>query len=294
MIKKIIYNKYVNFCLRNLSYIFRSILPEKFKIPVSGTFRLKISKDNAIKINTNPTSYISKQLFWNGSDNYEFTLLFKKIIKTSSSFIDIGANFGYYSLLAAKLNKEIKVHCFEPSPGPLQYLNENVKLNSLENKISIYNLALSDQKGKLDFHVVENKKFSNFLNLSGEHNTGSKKLKNSTQIVVESVTLDSLFLSKNIKFVDLIKIDVEGAEHLVIQGAKSIIQECKPIIICEILKQENATYIQSELKQMGFEAYIFSIGKLVKVDHIRVDELNKNDYFFIHSEKNKSKLEFAM
>jgi FkbM family methyltransferase len=286
LLKLIIYNKYINYYLRNISFIFKSILPNRLRIPISGSFKLKIAKGKTLKIATNPTSYITKQLFWEGADHYEFTVFFKKLLSSSEYFIDVGANFGYYSLLAAKLKDNIQIHAFEPSPGPLKYLRENIQQNGVEHVIKVYNLALSDSDEILDFYIVMNKKFPQFLNLSGEHNTGSKNLKNATQIKVESTSLDKLYDLKKIENVDLIKIDVEGAENSVIKGAEILIEQFKPKIICEILKQENANYIQQKLSGIGYEFYIFSFGELIKLNNIEISQFQKKDFIFIHPENN--------
>jgi len=287
LLKKIIYNRYVNFCLRNFCYFFKPWLPDRLRIPVSGLFSLKISPQEKIKIYTNPTSYITKQLFWEGADNYEFTHIFKKLISHSTCFVDVGANFGYYSLLAAKLNPSIKVHTFEPSPGPFKYLEDNVSFNKLEQNITLYKLALSNSEEMLEFNVIENKKFPNYLNLSGEHNAGSKNLTSKTSsIQVKSSALDILYRLEKITDLDLIKIDVEGAEYPVIQGAIQLLKDCKPIIICELLTQKNASLVESKLNSIGYETYYYASKSLFKLEKIVVDERYKTDYFFIHPEKN--------
>lgn len=286
LIKKIIYNSCINFLIRNICYPFRFFLPDSLRIPPSGILQLKVGSKKKLKIYTNPTSYIAKQLFWDGVDNYEFTPIFKKIINSCNTFIDIGANFGYYSLLASKLNSSIHVHAFEPSPGPLKYLKDNIAINKLHEQITVYELALSDSTGQVNFNIVKNKKFPQFLNLSGEHNAGSKQLANSTSIQVDSTSLDLLHQLKKIQSVDLIKIDVEGAENFVIKGGMMLFKKNKPVIICEILSQENAVFIENKLREIGYEVYFYLNNKLVKMDSIVVEKLKKKDFFFIHPSNN--------
>ncbi|GGE19895.1 FkbM family methyltransferase [Psychroflexus salis] len=284
MIKKLIYNSQVNFFIRNLCYFFKALIPNNLRIPVSGIFKLKVEKNLNLKISTNQTSYISKQLFWEGSENYEYTPIFKSILKETKTFIDIGANFGYYSLLAAKLNKNIKVFAFEPSPGPFVYLKENIKINKLKN-IEVFKLALSDFSGLLDFYEVRNRKYKNVPNLSGEHNTGSKKHLNTNKIKVKCEKLDSIFRGDDIEKIDLIKIDVEGSENQVIIGAIEIIRKVKPTIICEILEQKKAELIEKKLISLGYLIYVHHNNKLLKVDNIQVRNYIKKDFFFIHPKR---------
>ncbi len=75
----------------------------------------------------NPTSYGSKQLFWHGHQGFEASLfpLFVDLIRDASVFFDVGANIGYYSLLASVYNPSIEVHAFEPLPAPFKYVGLN-------------------------------------------------------------------------------------------------------------------------------------------------------------------------
>src|SRR5690606_21217731 len=98
LLYKIIYNKKVNYIFRNVNKFCTRILPEKVKLPPSGTLSLNISKNKSLIFHTNQTNYLTQLLFWNGHLNFEYTPIFLKLVKKISTFYDIGANIGYYSL----------------------------------------------------------------------------------------------------------------------------------------------------------------------------------------------------
>ena len=134
---------------------------------------LKTDSGN-IKIATNQTSYLTKLLFWEDYKNFEYSKIFETLSKNVDCFFDIGANIGYYSLLASRANPTLKVYAFEPAIGPKYYLNENVSLNNLEENIVTVDYALSKECNSIDFYEVKSTKY-NYLdkNLSGEHNVGT-------------------------------------------------------------------------------------------------------------------------
>ncbi len=112
-----IYLKPINFFMRSVLKPFKRLIPAKYQIPVNGVFSLGIGIDNYIFLHSNPTSHITKVLYWNGIKGYEFPTvkIFMKLVKKSSRFYDIGAHFGYYSMLANAI-KMIKYPLLPLSP----------------------------------------------------------------------------------------------------------------------------------------------------------------------------------
>lgn len=161
---------------------------------------------------------VSHSLILKGTYEPTEMKIFKKIIKKGSIFVDIGANFGYYSLLAANLvGKKGKVLAFEPDPYNCSILRKNIKLNNFSN-IDLYDKAVADKKGNLTLFVS--------FDLLGDHNTVFDR--DREKIIVEKLDLDSLDLKSKI---DVIKIDVQGTEELVFKGLKKIITKNQNIII---------------------------------------------------------------
>jgi FkbM family methyltransferase len=256
-----------------------------FRLHPSGTIKIKISDSNSFKMSANQTSYVHKLLYWNGPYQFEYTPIFIELIKHCKSFVDIGANTGYYSLLATKVNPLIKVFAFEPANGPLHYLKKNVLLNDLQVSILIHDKALSNETGEVMFYEVRNKKYSYLhYNLSG---VGSLKADLSKRVYpVNALTLDEFIKDNLVESIDLIKIDTEGTENIILKGAEQTIQQFHPIIICETLFNK----IEGELELiMKKHEYLFFAYENKKLHHLeslsRTYDNGIRDCFFIHPSK---------
>jgi FkbM family methyltransferase len=145
------------------------------------------------------------------------SLLFSKVVKEGDVVVDFGAHIGYYTLLASKIvGKSGRVYSFEPEPENYKILLKNLKLNNALNVFPLQK-AVSNKKGFLKLYLDEND--------SGRHTIIPDKSKKS--IVVECVVPDEFFKEK----IDVIKMDVEGAEYLVLLGMTRLINENKDIKI---------------------------------------------------------------
>ena len=193
LIYKFIYQSKINFVLRNFNYLIKGLFFNKIKIPPSGLLKLK-TDSGVILMATNQTSYLTQLLFWNGYKQFEYSAIFEDLSKNITSFLDIGANIGYYSLLAVKSNPKIVAYAFEPAKGPKYYLNKNIILNNFDENIIHENIALSNSSGEIDFYEVENVKYRYLEhNLAGEGNAGTKTTsRNFIKNTVKSKTLKML------------------------------------------------------------------------------------------------------
>ncbi len=157
-------------------------------------------------------------------------------------FLDIGANVGKYSVILGKqLKDKGKVFSFEPEPSNLQALIKNLKSNNLTN-VKIIPLACSDKKAILNFYINKNN--------SGGH---SLKYKTNNKISVEANTLDNLLKPFKLKRVDLMKIDVEGAESDVLKGAIKPLKKFHPKIIFEAWDDKYLQKCLDVLKPLGYK-----------------------------------------
>jgi len=140
-------------------------------------------------------------------------------VKRGDTVVDIGANVGYFTKqLAGLAGKKGKVIGFEPSDTNWKYLAKNIAGFS---NVIIEKIALGDSKGI--------QKFS-----EDRANPGENGLSKSGELQVETTTMDNWMKAKRIKNINLIKIDVEGAEVMVLKGAKDMIRNQKKIVvICE-------------------------------------------------------------
>ena len=149
-------------------------------------------------------------------EEYE-TETFKNLLQSNTIFIDIGANIGYYTLIAASKIKDGQIYSFEPVKANYKLLTKNIKINNINN-VKAFQKAISNRNGKI-------KIFIDGTNL-GNHSLAKNNVIDKTESTeVETIRLDSFFnnLEEIIEEDFLIKIDTQGAEGLIVEGAHNLL-----------------------------------------------------------------------
>ena len=277
---------FVNRVLRNFNKKISGLT--SFRLRPFGTMQVHFQSGIRFKMATNETSSVTKLLFWNGADNYEYTRIFESLLPRCHSFIDVGSNTGYYSLLAGTKNPAIRVFAFEPASAPFFYLEKNVNINRLKN-VKIFPLALSDSIGEVQFFEVHSpKNYHNNFNLAGTGTMKGQDLpkQNFATRIVPTTTLDNWIKTENLPGIDLIKIDTEGTEHLILRGADHVLREQQPIIICETLFNVIEDEIENIMKRYDYHFFNHKNGKLFKTPTLKRESDNGfRDCFFVPSKK---------
>lgn len=141
------------------------------------------------------------------------TDLFIKNIKSGMSVVDVGANIGYYTLLAAKLvGLSGKVYAFEPEPNNFSVLLKNIAINNFQN-VFPSSKSISNKDGAMFLYLAESNREGHRIYNLGE---GRKN------IAIESLSLDNFFKGRE-ECLNFVKIDVEGAEVAVLRGMQNIL-----------------------------------------------------------------------
>ena len=182
-------------------------------------------------------------------------MLYKFNEKKIDTFIDIGANIGYYTLLLA--NKNIKTYSFEPNLENYNILTKNLKINNFNNSLH-YNLGLSDSIGNLEFYYRKEK--------SG-HGSFNKKIVEQQKLnlckIIKVNKLDNIDIQgKNI----MVKIDIEGYELNAIMGMLQLLDSKKIKVFCiEISRTFYGNDVEKEiinlLKKYFTKLYIVQLKK---------------------------------
>lgn len=148
----------------------------------------------------------------------------KRLLRPGHVFVDVGASFGYYTVLAAGIvGPHGKVIAFEPEPTRFVFLKTNIKINRLSHVIAV-NVAVSNINGEAYFYI------------NGEES--SLYVRHGPRIRVRTVRLDEFLESIGINSVNMVKIDVEGAEMLVLEGAEKVFERSKNLrLIIELNPQ---------------------------------------------------------
>jgi FkbM family methyltransferase len=198
-----------------LLFFIKPFLPNKSVICDGPGFKIRIRSPR--------TSVIGRSIYLKGVWEPEMTKVVKTKIEEGWHILDVGADIGYYSLLfSLKSGSNGAVASFEPDPEPWPYLKENVSMFKYSN-ISLYDVALSDHYGH------------GMMKLGGRgqlypDKEGYDKKTNT----VKMVPLDDFWPNLSWKKLDLVKIDVEGAEISVLKGMENIINKYHPHLLIEI------------------------------------------------------------
>jgi FkbM family methyltransferase len=170
--------------------------------------------------------------------------IFVERLRQGMVFYDLGANVGLFSLLAARLvGPTGQVISFEPDPHTAVRLGRNIARNGYQN-ITVIQAGVWSTTGNQRFKVADAS--------SPDHGVGRfvAEYADEKDVAVECVALDDI--AKKIAAPDAIKCDVEGAEVEVLQGAKQVLLEHKPWIVCELHSDANRVAAEEILKQFGY------------------------------------------
>ena len=166
-------------------------------------------------------------------------------------FIDVGAHVGYYSLLAStRVGVAGTVVSVEPNPSTAEKLRRNIRLSGARN-ISVQELACTDTEKTLQFFQA------------GPYNTGGSSLSATTAgnrkpVAVRGLPLDAIVKALDLRRIDLVKIDVEGAELQVLRGMKEALAKHHPEVVIELIPHLLANLgasideVSSLLRQAGY------------------------------------------
>ena len=212
----------------------------------------------------------------------------KSILNSGDTAIDVGANYGLYTYNFSKaVGDKGFVYAFEPVPYTFRTLTRITKLFRLKN-VKLIDKGCSDNKGKIKFSIPLQKNGTICAGLAFIDMDEKKRIirlskgNHSEIITIESeiIKIDDLEF-KNVSF---IKVDVEGADLLVLKGAINTIKKFRPIIMIEIEDRYIESYnikrkdINSFFIELNYQTHYYSSSKLVKCDTYST---KSNNFIFI-------------
>jgi len=209
------------------------------------------------------SSDIAYGIFRNGLVEKQETELVIKILDTISkegqqiNFYDIGANSGYYGILAANNNPKTKVLSFEPLQQYTKLIRETSKINGMTERVNVFEIALGSSSAKAELQIAGSGSsfVIGFL--------GRDKLKHVCEVQIEK--LDDIVFKESLPLPSFIKIDVECFELEVLKGAIDSIKNSLPVLFIEIISSletvtgifdnKNANAVFDFLTAMGYVPY---------------------------------------
>jgi FkbM family methyltransferase len=214
--------------------------------------------NQTIKIKCTIKDWVQQLIYFFGSYIYESNQInfWTNTLSDDEIILDIGANVGYYSLLAS-IKSNSMIYSFEPNPIIFYRLEENIRLNNSKNIIAL-NKGVSNCSEKMRFYI------------SDEENSGMSSLVepenySGRSITVDVLSIDDFIIKYNINKISKIKIDVEGNEYNVLKGMENTLLKNKPQIFIEIydvnlnkFKHRNID-VYNYLRHIGYKS--FEIGE---------------------------------
>ena len=178
--------------------------------------------------------------------------------------IDVGAHIGFFSLeLASRVGPEGRVYAFEPSPPNADLLERSIRENRFSERLVLERVAVGQETGEAVLvHARETPNSGGSYLVDGLPEVPTGHL--STR--VRTITLDGYQVCGPVK---LVKLDAEGAEPLVIRGARELLARDRPVILCEIHRQQlqrvaacSAERFVQEMQDLGYECHEIASGRL--------------------------------
>ena len=224
--------------------------------------------------------YRVNSFFFKEPETLEWINNFK--INKKTIFWDIGSNIGLYSIYAALKLKNIDVYAFEPSTSNLRVLSRNISINKLQDKIFINQFPLSNKDKGYELMME-----SNFEEGGALHSYGVKKdfegneLTYNNNYKIYGFSINYLVNHLNMEIPNYIKIDVDGLEHLILDGAGDILSNLK---IESMLIEVNENYkIQFDKVKSLMEKNNFKIVKKEQSKFIKLSQKFSKSYNYIFS-----------
>jgi FkbM family methyltransferase len=220
---------------------------------------VRLDKGFRMKLDLADPEQLKVYFYGHYHERYEADLV-QRLLSGDDVFWDVGANVGYFTLVAATaLNHRGRIVAFEPGQNAYARLTENIALNPYQN-IQTFPVAVSDREGEAVLH------------LTGDIADSSASLYPATgsqagQEVCRTVALDHVLDSEGLRPPNLIKLDAEGAELAVLQGAQGLLAASPPLWLMEMEEKNLAAAGASKaavahfLSGYGYRAAHLSKGR---------------------------------
>lgn len=235
--------------------LYASSEPQICRLPGGATIRLDLGE------------HVQRWIYFFGVYEKDTVDWFRSHLRPGMVVLDIGANVGQYTLIAARdVGPNGRVHAFEPNPISHRTLASNIELNSFGN-VSTHALAVSDSAGEVTLYIPDNDNMGEAslqISQTGQRNT-----------TVRSVTIDEWAQNADLGAtprIDIVKIDVQGLESAVLRGARQVMLRYRPLIICEFEERwlrdsgTSSVEIKRMLGELSYSANRITASGLSQVD----------------------------
>lgn len=217
--------------------------PVLVQVPGAKDFWMHSQNDDNVCLN----------YFYCGRGCYETmsTVTFALLSKDATNVMDLGGHTGLFSFIAASSSELTTAHYFEIMPLIAERARINAQISGLAERVKINNVGLSRTSGRMN--VRYNEKWPMWTGASLEAIVERDRLKGAVQSEVHVTKLDDYWNVHGRFECPLVKLDVEGHELAVFEGAEQFLRVNKPVLMCEILSQQEIENFSSALKPFGYD-----------------------------------------
>lgn len=222
-----------------------------------------VSLPNGMPLEIDPRDLIGRVILASGQWEPDIVRFLQHWLRAGMTVVDAGAHVGFHTLMAGALvGPHGTVHAFEPNPVVHEVLQRNIARAGLSNVVGLAH-ALGDRSGTRDLflHAITNRGATSFQ----PHDPATERA-----VRVDVISLDEYLASQRIEHVDVVKIDVEGAEREVLAGAARTLASHRDIVlIVEFLRENTDRFgytveaLESDLRGHGFQLLMLTAGGLV-------------------------------
>jgi FkbM family methyltransferase len=218
--------------------------------------RAQMPDGKVLKLASANRNYLSFELFWRGTEYYEpiTTLVLQELVRPGDTFMDVGANIGFYSLILSANRPGLQVIAFEPNPKAHGLLKANAAANQL-CQIVCAPLAISDTTGTALLHLSASDMSASLRRDFDFHPTDT--------VEVRTTTLDNYLLHARTQGRLAIKVDVEGHEAAFFRGARRTLASLQPDIVAEVTVDYGDETL-SLLREAGYRFYPITDRRFVE------------------------------
>ncbi len=221
------------------------------------------------RISVSPTEKLSYLL---GIDESHLQKAIRQFVSAGDTVYDIGANLGYVSLsLAKRVGPHGRVIAFEPIPLNITAFRNNIAINHLTN-VRLLECAASDRAGQSVIRLLENPSTASLV----WHNTNP----GATEFTIRTVSIDDLVEASDLAPPTFVKIDVEGAEALVLEGMRRTLASARPVVFveCSEAGREKSWHLLAGLRYRCQSA-------ITRKDVSTLEEYRHSDFLWLPAER---------
>ncbi len=186
------------------------------------------------------------------------------------TIVDIGAAIGEFTIEAALQLTEGKVYAFEPNPGSINILRQNLRVNNL-GRVETFNLGVWSEEGEIPLHFLNNEPLQA---VSGE--TDSEKLQEIKETSIEVITLEQVVEEKVGNKIDLMKLDCEGAEYdILLNQDPKLFKKIRRIIMeyHDLDEQRNHQVLVEYFEKLGYQVKLYENSVHKHLGYLYADRL---------------------